>query len=94
MGTSDLTNRLGIFIYYDELPGIENYVIYILKEIKTVVNELIIVVNGKIAEVDLQLLGKYTSNIYRRENRGFDGGAYQYVICEVLGQDHYMLQDF
>ncbi len=32
MGTSDLTNRLGIFIYYDELPGIENYVIYILKE--------------------------------------------------------------
>lgn len=87
MGTSDFTNRLGIFIYYDELPGIENYVIYILKEIKTVVNELIIVVNGKIAEVDLQLLEKYTPNIYRRENRGFDGGAYQYVICEVLGQE-------
>lgn len=80
-------NRLAIFTYYDESFGIRSYVSYFLKELKTVVNELIVIVNGKITEDDLKKLQEYATNVYIRENRGFDGGAYQYAICEVLGQD-------
>lgn len=87
MKALELKNRLGIFIYYDEMPGIKKYVSYLLKEIKKVVNKLIIVVNGEIIETDLWDLQQYTRDVFIRENRGFDGGAYRYIICEVLGKE-------
>lgn len=87
MKISNLKNRLGIFAYYDEIPGIKEYVSYLLNEIKNVVSELIVVVNGEIAEADLRTMKEYTTKVYRRENRGFDGAAYRQIICEVLGQE-------
>lgn len=69
-------NRVGVFCFYDRDGVVSKYVEYILEEIQKSITKLYIVINGNITEKGKRQLGKYSSDIYQRENMGFDGGAY------------------
>ena len=76
---------LGIFCFYDKEGIVDSYVEYLLSELMTVLDRLIVVVNGYINEDGKRIFSRYTSEIIVRENKGFDAGAYYDVIVNVLG---------
>ena len=79
--------RLGIFCFYDKEGIVDTYIEYLLSELMTVLDRLIIVVNGQVNEDGKRIFAHYTNDLIIRENRGFDAGAYADVILNVLGDD-------
>lgn len=75
--------RLGIFCFYDKEGKVDTYVDCLLDELRTVLDKLIIVVNGQINEMDRSILLKYADDIIIRLNRGFDIGAYVDVLKQM-----------
>lgn len=80
--------RLGMFIFYDKQGIAGKYVEYLVKEIKENVNDLFIISNCALTNSSKEIFLKYTNNVIERENCGFDGGAYQDVLCNVIGLDN------
>ena len=76
--------RLGIFVFYDKNGIVGKYVEYLLTEIKSVVDDLYIVSNGILTSISKEIFLINTNNLIERENRGFDGGAYRDVLCDVI----------
>ena len=81
--------RLGIFVFYDERGKVGKYVEYLLSEICQNVSDLYIISNGDLVEESRERLKKYSHNVYERENKGFDGGAYKNVICNIIGLENF-----
>ena len=78
--------RLGIFCFYDKEGIVDSYIEYLLNELMTVLDKLIVVVNGQVNEEGKHIFSRYASDLIIRENKGFDGGAYYDVIVNVLGE--------
>ena len=78
---------LAIFCLYAPDGIIRFRVTYILKELLTIADELIIVSNGDISEDGKKALKEYTNRLIIRENIGFDGGAYADVIVNHIGKE-------
>ena len=77
--------RLGIFCFYDKEGIVDSYIEYLFSELMTVLDRLIIVVNGEVNEDGKHIFFRYTNDVIIRENKGFDAGAYADVIINVLG---------
>ena len=80
-------NRLGIFVFYDEEGIADDYIFYLLDSIKSIIDKIVIVVNGIISDTSLKSFYKYTDEIIIRENIGFDAGAYKDTLCKHIGWD-------
>jgi len=78
--------RLGLFVFYDKDGVVDEYVEYLISDLKSVVSELIIIVNGQVTVEAEHILKKYSNQYYIRENIGFDAGAYADVIVNILGE--------
>lgn len=75
-----MTKRLGIFCTYDSEGIIDDYIIYLLQDIKKVLNHLAIICNGKLTPEGRHRLEKITDDIFVRENTGFDMEAWRQGI--------------
>lgn len=84
----DSKERLGIFCFYDKNGIVGEYIKTYLESILPYLKELVIVCNGQLSDMGRGILKKYTNQIFVRENRGMDGGAYQDVILNILGLDY------
>ena len=71
--------RLGVFVFFDKDELIDDYVIYMLDSFKKACNDLIIVSNTKLNENNLNKFKQYTNEVYERENKGLDAGAFTAV---------------
>ena len=80
-------NRLGIFVFYDGEGIVDDYILFLLQELNKILTKLIIVINGKISTESLKKLKIFSSDIYIRENLGFDGGAYKDTLLDYLHAD-------
>lgn len=87
MGEYEL-KRLGIFSIYDPDGIIDEYIEYILHELKMVVNDLIIVVNGKLKWQYVGKLKRISEAVIYRHNQGFDGGAFKEVLVNYVKKEH------
>ncbi len=76
--------RLCIFCFYDRQGIVDESVEFLLNDLKPNADRLIIVVNGEIEKNSEQKLYKYTNEVVKRDNRGFDAGAYKHVIFDYL----------
>lgn len=85
--------RLGIFIFFDKEGFVGRYVEYLLEEIMCNVSDLYIVSNGELTNESKEKFHNFTENIYIRENRGYDGGAYKDVLLNVIGPSNYKKWD-
>ena len=79
--------RLCIFSFYDKDGFVDDYVFYLLKQIKVNTVSLIIVVNGFIQDCFTGELDGIADSVIYRENKGFDAGAYKYVIVHRLKKE-------
>lgn len=85
--------RLGIFSYYDKNGIVDSYIEYLLDSLIDVIDDLIIVVNGKLTFEGKKIFLKYTKYIIVRENKGFDAGAYCCAIVSFLGKEQLCIWD-
>lgn len=77
--------RLCIYLTYDKQNIVDEYIGYMLKELKTCVSTLVVVCNELEVKKGKDILEKYADIIYYRENRGLDVGAFKDVLCNLMG---------
>lgn len=77
--------RIGIFCFYDKEGIVDGYVEFLLEELCCCLSSLVIIINGNVSVKGKLILEKYTDEIYIRDNKGFDGGAYKDVLINMLG---------
>ncbi len=92
MVLNDNPNRLLIFFFYDRDGIVDNYISYMLNDIKENVKDIIVVCNGEITDAGRRVFAKFTSNIIERENKGFDVWAYKTAL-ESLGWEKLDMYD-
>lgn len=80
--------RLGIFCMYDKDGMVGKYIQVYLENILPYLTELVIVCNGGLAVEGENILRNYARQIYVREDKGMDGGAFQDAILNILGIDY------
>lgn len=78
------TNRLGIFAFYEKNGMVEDYVVYLLKELRGSVNRLIFVCNGVLSDRGRRQVKGLVDDITIRENRGYDAGAFREVLLGLM----------
>lgn len=88
-----MCKRLCIFSIFDKEGKIDDYVLYVLRDIKKVCERLIIVINGIVDEEGIRKLQAYTEEICIRDNVGYDAGAYRHVLINYLQEDELFSYD-
>lgn len=78
-------NRLGIFLFYDEDGIVDDYIEYMLDDISTTLQKLVIVCNGVLSVSGRRIFEKYSNDIIVRENTGFDFCAWKEAMLDYLG---------
>lgn len=78
-------SRLGIFQCADKDGLIDDYIPYLLNDLKENLERLVIVFNGKITPAGRRQLLEITDDVLVRENKGFDAAAWKYAMSEYLG---------
>lgn len=79
--------RLCIFVFYDPCGIVDDYVPYLLNDLKKNVDRLLVVVNGNLSKAGNTILHSITEDVVIRENTGYDFFAWRYALLEVLGWD-------
>lgn len=77
--------RLGIFVMYDKHGVVDESIIYLLKEMQSVLTHLVIVCNGFVEQLGIKILEQYSNEIYFRENIGYDASAYMDAFDLYIG---------
>lgn len=77
--------RICIFLTYDKQKTVDKYIAYMLKELKTCVDCLIVVCNEVEILCGKEYLEAYADDIFYRENIGFDAGGYKDALCNLVG---------
>jgi|GEM_PF-4730420 len=77
--------RLCIFVFYDKEGVVDDYVLYYLREVRTVCSHTIVICNGFLSEVGKCSLLKYSDDVFVRDNFGFDCGAIKDVLFNLYG---------
>ena len=80
-------NRLCIYVTYNRQCKICEYAGNVLKSLKECCSRLCLVCNYDSIEEGKEYADVYADDIFCRENKGYDSGAYKDVLCEILGWD-------
>jgi rhamnosyltransferase len=86
-------NRLAIFIFYDKQGIVDDYVPYFLNELKPFIEDLVIVANGEINSIGQKKLKSIATNIFVRENIGYEPGAIKDVLFKFYGFEKILKYD-
>lgn len=82
--------RAGIFFFWEKDGVVDSYVEYYLKELKTVCDYLVVVINGDADEDGRSRLCIHADDVFSRKNTGMDATAYKdaiaYIGWEVLAE--------
>lgn len=80
-------NRLGVFVFFDKDGIVDDYVPYLLNDLKENLTRLVIVCNGKLTPEGREIFKAITPDVFVHENKGFDAGAYKAAFENYLGWD-------
>lgn len=79
--------RLGVFVFYDPLGQVDDYVDYLLYSVSKYTKKIYIISNCKLKYEGKDRMSKYSDCIYERENIGFDASAYKFFFTSVISND-------
>ncbi len=77
--------RLCVFVTYDCENIVDDYIGYMLRELRQSVDYLVVVCNYECIAKGIENIKSYADEIFYRKNVGFDAGAYKDAICMYLG---------
>ncbi len=75
--------RLSVVAIYDSDGIIYDYLEYYISSLYKISSEMILIVNGYLQKGEEQKLNKYTSQIFIRDNQGYDAAAYKYFFENI-----------
>lgn len=81
----DQKKRIGVFVFYDKDGIVDDYVIYLLRDLSQVLDRLVIVCNGKLSSDGRDKLETVSSDVFVRKNIGYDAGAYKEAFEKYIG---------
>ena len=77
--------RLCIYVTYNKENQIKEYMGYMLKGLRDNVTTLYVVCNYAEILEGMEYIAPYVDNIFYRENKGLDAGAYKDMLCTFIG---------
>ncbi len=80
--------RLGIFQMNDSDGIVDDYILYLLEDMRPILAELVIVINGALQPAEAEKLSRFTDKFFYRTNDGFDAIAYKETIIDFLGIEY------
>lgn len=83
MTLDNTSKRACIYFFYDGDGIVDKYVIYQLLDLRKNVDYLYCVVNGKLTDEGRNALSEIVDEVYVRENKGNDIGAYKAAIGHI-----------
>jgi len=78
---------LGILVIYDTDGRVDDYHIYLLMALKKIVSRLVVVCNGEMQKDGVVSLKEIVDDVFIRENKGYDAGAFKEALTLFLGWD-------
>lgn len=78
-------NSLAILVVFAEIEKLDHYIFFLAKQIGLTVQRMVITVNGKVNGESVKKLESCTDDIFIRENKGFDCGAYKDTLENYIG---------
>lgn len=79
--------RICIYLTYDKENIVDEYIGYMLQELKLCSAYLVVVCNELEIVRGKEILEKYADAIFYRENIGLDAGGFKDALCHLLGWD-------
>lgn len=88
--------RLALYVFYDKDGYVGDYVKYYIKALKEIAHRVIFIVNGLIQPDGRKDIENTGAEIFQRENKGLDFGAWKDIILnvgfhEISGYDELVL---
>ena len=77
--------RLCLYLTYDRQNIIDRYIGYMLMELRTCVDTIVIICNEKEISRGMDILETYADKIFFRENIGLDAGGFKDALCNLIG---------
>lgn len=77
--------RLCIYVTYNKENQIKEYMGYMLKGLRDNVTTLYVVCNYAEILEGMEYIAPYADDIFYRENKGLDAGAYKDMLCTFIG---------
>lgn len=77
--------RICIYLTYDKQRIVDLYIDYMLKELKSCTDHLVVVCNNEEVISGGWILEENADQIFYRENKGFDAGGFKDALCKFLG---------
>ena len=82
--------RAGIFLFFDPQGLVDDYIVECLTSLREYLDEILVVSNSALDDTARERLLKGATEVFERENTGFDVGGYRDGIAhfgwERLGQ--------
>ena len=76
-------NRIALYVFFHKEGIVEDYVLYYLKNLKTICSRIVLIANGKLADNAKKQLDKLSINYLIRENKGIDFAAWKYALESI-----------
>ncbi len=91
-GLTEIMDRLCIYVIYDAENVIDEYVTYMLKQLRTYCTKLVVVCNTGFDRSG-EKIDSLADQVIYRENIGYDAGGYKDALCRYIGWDRLYMYD-
>lgn len=75
--------RLALYIFYEREGFVSDYVKYYVKAMKEITDRVVFIVNGAIQPEGRKEIESIGAEIFNRENKGLDFGAWKEAILSL-----------
>ena len=83
-----MTTRLGIFLVHDPNGTVDDYILYLLDELRENVSRMAVVCNGDMLPDCVARLQTHADDIFIRDNKGLDCGGFKDAMANLFGWDN------
>ena len=78
--------RLLLYVHYDRDGRLDDHILYLLNTLRPFVAQAVVIANSPLSDTDMDRLSPVADRVIRRQNRGFDFGAWGEVLPEYREQ--------
>ena len=82
-----MNKRIAILVTYDAEGIIDRYVGYLLNELRLCCDKVVVVCNNKNIHRGLDIIKEHASDVFFRDNIGYDAGGFKDALCSFIGWD-------
>ena len=81
--------RLGVFVFFDPQGIVDDYVLYLLEQMRGICSEIITVCNGALTDEGKSRLLRCSTSVFCRQNRGMDAGALKDFFTNLSPREYW-----